>query len=80
MWRKVRLGAEDARPVAFPRSEGHRRSGRSVGCKSIREIFSNSIFGGGLWISSRFGAGRNSAAVESATKVGVDAPKDKRSA
>ncbi len=59
MWRKFRLGAESARPVAFQRSEGHRRSGRSVGCKTIREIFSISIFGGGLWISTRFGAGRN---------------------
>ena len=59
MWRKIRLDAENARPVAFQRSKGHRRSGRSVGCTTIREIFSISIFGGGLWISSRFGAGRN---------------------
>ena len=51
MWRKIRLGAENARPVAFQRSEGHRRSGTSVGCETIGQIFSNSIFGGGLWIS-----------------------------
>ena len=51
MWRKIRLDAENARPVAFQRSEGHRRSGRQIEFKRIRGFLSNSIFGGGLWIS-----------------------------
>jgi len=48
MWRKIRLGAENARPVAFQRSEGHRRKGRLTDFRGIPEFLSISDFGGGL--------------------------------
>ncbi len=38
MWRKIRLGAENARPVAFERSEGHRRRGGRLNSRGLADF------------------------------------------